>query len=281
MIFLLLLFVVTNALCESNAPFVLDEIKVVIYAQHGTEIITQSDLERPVLGGSGPQSLDELIFECRVFLDALEHKILPDDEMVDRYLNNIQRENNLSDSDMAAIFSAAGFTVQQAREHLGRMQMINNMLDFEIRSNLIVPKQAVIDYWHANPVVQEAEYTVMHAMIPFDPCLTAARQLKNIKHMLRAAKDSALVWSVPFTVKLSEVADDKYFIAQLQTKQVGIIKTKHGFELYKMVAVVPECFVSLEDRYDEIMNILRKPVYDALMEQYKKRLFDTVSIIYF
>jgi hypothetical protein len=58
-------------------------------------------------------------------------------------------------------------------------------------------------------------------------------------------------------------------------------KIAEGFELFHLKQAKPERPVPLEARYREIANILRKPRYDFLMEDYKKNLFNASSIIYF
>ncbi|HSW74003.1 MAG TPA: hypothetical protein VLG71_02510, partial [Candidatus Limnocylindria bacterium] len=59
------------------------------------------------------------------------------------------------------------------------------------------------------------------------------------------------------------------------------VETTEGFEVFRMKEVKTEKMASLSDRYREIANILRKPLYERLMSDYKKKLFDASSIIYF
>src|ERR1700733_10802261 len=106
----------------------IDQIEVVVFGQEDVEIITKSDVDRPSLGG-GFRTKDEIVFEREVLLDAKKHKIPQDDEAVEAYLAQIQREHNLSEKELEQIFTASGYTVAEGRQQLQMMQTVNTMLD--------------------------------------------------------------------------------------------------------------------------------------------------------
>ena len=68
---------------EPKNLITLDSIVATVMNDEGTEIITLSDTKRPSLSGA-PRTVDDMIFELLVFLDALKHKITPDDDAVDK-----------------------------------------------------------------------------------------------------------------------------------------------------------------------------------------------------
>src|SRR5204863_9827732 len=105
-LFLVLMIVGT---AQAEELFLLDKIEVVISGKEEREIITRSDSERPSLSGEF-RALDDLVFERAVLLDAKQHKISSDDEAVDAYIAQVQRENNLSQKDLETIFTSAGYT---------------------------------------------------------------------------------------------------------------------------------------------------------------------------
>src|SRR5579862_1030758 len=99
-----------------TSNFVLiDQIEVVVYGQEDVEIITKSDIDRPSLGG-GFRTKDEIVFEREVLLDAKKHHIPQDEEAVDAYLAQIQREHNLSQAELEDIFTNSGYTLEEGRE---------------------------------------------------------------------------------------------------------------------------------------------------------------------
>ncbi len=54
-----------------------------------------------------------------------------------------------------------------------------------------------------------------------------------------------------------------------------------GFEMFKLVEKTPETVKSLDDSYRDIVDILRRPKYEELMEKYKTALMKNASVVYF
>ncbi|MDE2589417.1 MAG: hypothetical protein KGL95_07105, partial [Patescibacteria group bacterium] len=240
-------------------------------------------LERPSLGsGLHYPSKDELVFEKLVLLDAKKHKIPQDDEAVDAYLVQIQREHNLTAEDLENIFTASGYTIEEGRQQLQRMQTINTMLDIKIRSNLIVPRREVEEYYKNNPTVVEATYTLERAFVPQSKKMNADKQYQLLSKYATTGKGvSGIAWSDPFTINHSDIAASKQFI---YTMQVGSISQPQqingGFELFRLVEKTAETVRSLEDSYREIVDILRRPKYEELMEKYRQHLAKNSSVVY-
>src|SRR3989304_1325054 len=127
--FPLYLLSVTVFLSASDR-ILLDSIKVVIYGVEGTEIITKSDVDRLSLEGK-PRTLDDIILERLMYLDAKKFKMQPDEAAIEKHLGAIQRENNLSSNDLKQIFRSAGYSFEEGREQLGMMSAVNSIVDFK------------------------------------------------------------------------------------------------------------------------------------------------------
>lgn len=273
----------------SNA-FLIDGIGAVMFGQAGTEIVTLSDVHRPSLTGV-QQSQEDIIFERLVYLDAQKFKISPDEEAVDKYLQEIQKQNNLTLEELKQIFRQAGYSYEEGREQFKRLQTVKSLLDYKIHSNLIVPRQEIEAYYKNNPVTQEAEYTLEYAMIPFkgdkqdqreDLTEFVTKQAASKKAKKDEAQELGLVWNEPFTMKKSEIADDKEFIFDMKVGAISMPREgTGGFELYRLVDKKDERVATLEERYQEIVRTLTEPKYEKLMSDYKKQLFDSVAIVYF
>lgn len=259
----------------------IDQIEVVVYGQD-VEIITKSDIDRPALGG-GFRDKEEIIFEREVLLDAKKHHLPQDEEAIDAYLAQIQREHNLSPDELEQIFTASGYTIQEGREQLQMMQTINTMLDIKIRSNLIVPRRDVEEYYKNNPMVIEATYTLQRAFVPQSEKISSEKQYKALSVYAKTGKNAATItWSDPFTLEHSEIAESKQFIYTMEPGQISLPHlVNDGFELFKLVAKTPETVKSLEDSYREIVDILRRPKYEELMEKYREHLSQISSVVYF
>ena len=52
------------------------------------------------------------------------------------------------------------------------------------------------------------------------------------------------------------------------------------FELLRLIEKAPEHNKTLDERYRDIVDILRRPKYEELMQKYRDQLMKQVSIIY-
>ena len=259
----------------------LDSVQAIVYGVEGTEIITKSDVDRPSLEGK-PRSLDDLILERLMYLDAKKFKMQLDEEAIDKHLSSIQRENNLSFNDLKEIFRSAGYTYEEGREQLGMMSAVNSIVDFKIRSRLIVPEKDVIAYYNDHPQKLEALYQLQRGVVPFSSTKTKSALKSDVSSYLQTGVGFINIqWSAPFWIDASEIAEDKQFIFSLVPGQVSQPQeVGDGFELFKLVEKKEERLVTIEERYREIAEILRRPRLEQLLEEYKKNLFETASILY-
>jgi parvulin-like peptidyl-prolyl isomerase len=258
-----------------------DSIKAVIFTLDGNEIITYSDLMRTSLQGER-RSLDDIIFETLVYLDAKKHKVDPDEDAVDRYLAKIMQENGLNLMQMEEIFRQGGRTLKEGREELRKLQAVGAMINFKIQSNLIVPRQDVEAYYATHPEIKPARYHLQYALIPFYPVMTKAEQQKDLIKKIRTEGIDFLNLSQPFWVTHGEIAQEKEFIYKLNPGKISPpYVTPDGFEFYYVVEKEEERVVPLEERYRDIVNILIQPQYTILLNEYRAKLFDNASFIYF
>jgi hypothetical protein len=259
----------------------LDQIEVIIYGQEDVEIITKSDIDRPSLSG-GPHTKEDIIFEKEVFLDAKKHHLPQDDEAIDAYLAQMQREHGLSEKDLEDIFLASGYTIEEGRQQLQVLQTINTMLDVKIRSNLIVPRKDVEEYYNNHPVMIEATYTLQRAFIAQSKKVSSDVQHEILVKYAKTGKGvSGVEWGEPFTINHSDIAESKQFIYAMNKGDISSPqKISGGFELFKLVDKVPEHAQSLEESYREIVDILRRPKYEELMESYRQTLAKNAAVVY-
>ncbi len=267
---------------DTSNFILVDQIEAVVYGQEDVEIITKSDIDRPSLGG-GFRTKEEIVFEREVLLDAKKHHIPQDEEAIDAYLVQMQREHNLSEKELEDIFTASGYTIQEGREQLQMLQTVNTMLDIKIRSNLIVPRRAVEEYYKDHATIIEATYTLQRAFVPQSKKLSSNAQRNVLVKYAQTGKGVAgIVWGEPFVINHSDVAESKHFIYSMDLGQISSPEEVNGgFEMFKLVEKTPETVKSLEDSYREIVDILRRPKYEELMEKYREALLKSASVVYF
>ncbi len=276
-----LLSLVVVSTNKSADLYLLDTIQAVVRLEKDAEIITKSDVDRPNLGGE-VRPLQDIIFERSIFLDAKKRQIPKDEDAIETYLRSVQRDNNLTDDELKGIFTAEGYTYEEGRAQLQMMQMINTMMDFMIRSNLVVPRKDVIAYYNAHPQVIEPSYTLQRVVIPFSKTKTKVQQKRKLMRALKAKEKQNMHWSELFTINQSDIAEDKKFIIAMKPGNISVpIEVPTGFELFRLKEKTEERLVSLDERYRDIVDILRRPKYEELLQDYKDKLLDSVSITYF
>ncbi|OQA32807.1 MAG: hypothetical protein BWY54_01021 [Candidatus Dependentiae bacterium ADurb.Bin331] len=80
----------------------------------------------------------------------------------------------------------------------------------------------------------------------------------------------------------NELAEHLKFIMTLQPPTISQPQeTDGGFELYRIVINKPRAVISLKKRYKQIVAQLRQEKAGKIIEQYKKKLFDSASVVYF
>ena len=161
-----------------DSAFVIDTIQAVVFAR--------SDVMRPSLAGV-TQSLDDIIFERLVFLDAQKYKIVPDEDAVDKYLAMVQKENNLTLDQLKDIFASAGYTYEEGRQQFRVMQTVNSMLGLKIHSQVLVPRAQVEEYYNTHPEIIEAEYHLQYGFMPYALKKRAAQE-KALQVMVKTGK---------------------------------------------------------------------------------------------
>jgi len=263
-----------------SSAFLIDSIQAVVYGPKEPEIVTYSDVMRPSLSGQ-QRGLDELVFERLVFADAQKFQIMTDDDAVDKYLAMIQKQNNLTLDELKNVFASAGYSYEEGRQQFRLLQTVNSMLDFKIRTQVVVPRAMVEQYHIDNPEITEAKVKVQRGFIPYVED-KLEQQKKALDYMAKTGKEvKNIQWDSPFNLEESEVASDKAFLFELsegdisQAQDMGI-----GFEVFRALEVWPRKEASLDERYKDIADTLRKPIYDELLDNYKKSLMESSSVLY-
>lgn len=277
-IFLMLLsFLIIDA-----KRYKVDGIKVKICGENETILITDSELLRPSLDGQ-PKTLDSMVFENLVYLDAQRLGIVPTDEDNDRRWQEVQKQNNLTLADMQRMVEQTGRTVAEAKAELGKMSAISQMFDFKVRSNLFVTQREVESYYHEHPEFRQAEYYISRAIVPFSDLESKLQMKQRLEEFVTTARGAVrFAWSEPFWIKHDYVAEDKRFIYDMKIGQISLpFELSNGFELFKLIDKKSQCLVPLQERYEEIATLLKKPKYEQLLDQYKKELYDKATVIYY
>ena len=271
----------------------LDSIEAVVYGPANARVITKWDIARPPLGGPAA-TLDEVVLEYLICDDAQKLKIAPSESDVDRILDTVRKQNNLTLDQLSELVKENGYTMEEIRERFKRMQVVNQMLDYRVRSNVIIPRREIVNYYEANPEIEEARLVIRRACIPFvqskpanQESLEAAQvsQAAQLTELTKKAVDNKAIkeqitWGEPFTVLEGDLACDKKFLLNLKVGCMhGPTKVAQGFELFEMIERRDKRTRTLDERYSEITEKLKEPTFKRLFDEYKTKLTSEASVL--
>jgi hypothetical protein len=213
-----------------------------------------------------------------VYLDALKHKIIIDDDAVDKYLQMIQRQNNLTLPQLEESFIQAGFTPAEGRQQLRVMQTVNTMMGLKVRDNLVVSRKDVERYYNEYPEASAQEYVLEYAMVSDNGNPDQEAHLIAIAH--ENDPSAQLDWTKPFVISSADLVESKAYIKELKPGQISRpVAIEGGYEFYRLVEKKESRLLTLDERYHSIVEILRKPKMRELQQEYKDGLAREYTVV--
>ncbi|MCL5436580.1 MAG: hypothetical protein M1549_01725 [Candidatus Dependentiae bacterium] len=266
---LLALFCIFLSTAFLHAEEVLvNEIRAILYHKSGSVPLTNSDLR--ALDGH-VVTLREAVLRQLMMVHGQQFAQVSDDD-VEKMIAELQKANGLSRDGMMHAFEAAGFTKEEGMLELKRQQIVSQVLEVRVRSDkrLIIQKYDVEEYNREHPAFAESIYTLQQVCAPAE----------GSEHREFTADElKGFAWEAPFDVKESELADDKHFIIDAAIDSiVGRDRVAEGLELTRLVKKVPGRLLTLEERYDEIMDTLRRQRFFTVLREFQASLLKDASI---
>ncbi len=242
-------------------------------------VLTQLDVERPSIDGRR-RTVDELVMDHLMYCEATYfYRMIVPEDAVDKYINSIKEQHHLSDDQLRAMFKEVGYTYDEGRQQLAMGQAIDSLLNFKIRSRLVVLEKDVRAYYDAHPAYEEASYRIKKGFIPEG--VFTEEELKTITDAMM--KNPAIQWSTSYWLLEDEITDErKEMLRGMEQGSYSHVEpTTGGYEIIRMLTVKPRALKTFEDRYREISSVLQEPQYYRLLDELKKELLDKYEVVYF
>ena len=262
-----------------DSAYIIDRVEAVIFGSEVTDLVTLSNIQR--IGFDGQyHNKDDVIASRLMFHDAMRYRITMDEAAVEEYMKKVAKNTGSSLNDIKAMFSEAGYTYEEGRREFAIMFANNQMVDHKIRSRLIIPEQLVVEYYEANPIITQASYILERGFVPTVPQNQEEIQ-KKVDTFIKTGKGLDVSWYQLPEVSQEDIAEDKQFIVSLKKGEISKpIQIRGGFEIFRLKEKKPAHVVPLDDRYREIVEILRRPKFEEMLADYKKELLGASSILY-
>jgi hypothetical protein len=278
---------------ERRPQQLVNQIAVLIYtnvpSQSGSDskefekapdvVLTQLDVERRSIDGR-KRTVEELVMDQLMYCEAIYfYRMVVPEDAVDKYINSIKEQHHLSDDQLRMMFKEVGYTYEEGRHQLAMGQAIDSLLNFKIRSRLVVLEKDVRDYYDAHPAYEEASYKIKKGFIPEG--IFTEEELKNCTDEMM--KNPAIQWSTSYWLLEDEITDErKEMLRGMAQGSYSPVETATGgYEIIRLLNVKPRALKSFEDRYREISSILQEPHYYQLLDELKKELLEKYEVVYF
>jgi hypothetical protein len=261
--------------------YILNEVLAVVHGPQQPALILTLDLRS--LDGV-PRTLRDVILEQLMIFDAQKLNMNITEEDIDKYLSQLQKTQGYTLQQLEEFFKTLGFTMSEVREQLKRRELIDRIIDYRVRSHkrLKIELKDVEAEWDERGPREEATFTLVEAHVATD------MPLKNFEQALKENNlKQPLMWSSPFTLKESDIAQDKRFIISKSVGEVVLIEpTPDGFDVTKLIAKTPERKVPLctgdkeRDKriYSQIENALKQKRFEEVLREYERNLLANARI---
>jgi parvulin-like peptidyl-prolyl isomerase len=262
---------------------IVDEIRTVVYNEDGARIILSSDI-KPDLDGR-PRSLYDVVCEEVLVCEADRMHIKVTQEDVERYLGELQKNNNMTRSAMERAMDEMGYTYAQGMEKLRRRQMGEQLVDHRVRSDarFVIPDEDIKKFDDENPTYEQAVYTLADTLVAEDG--------SDVMHKnFSPAELNALSWEEPFEVKERDLAENMQYVADAKVGDIVLrepAESKSHVEIIRLVAKKPRRRVALDEVIepiskktlsDKIADVIRMKRFEELLKEYYNELLDKATM---
>lgn len=259
---------------------VIDKIEAVIYHPDGAKIITTSDI-KPGLDGT-LRTLEQVVLENMMVIDGNQVKHLEvTDKEVDKYISQLQTQNSLSRDDVVELFRQAGYTFKEGYEQLRRQALIDRVINYRVRDQIIISEQELQDYYKNNPSYANGSYQISQTIIPYGEGLRALRKIK-IQQAIDSGEISKLVtWPDPITLTDDEISPEKAYIKDLTPGSIVLFnEAPDGFVIIKIVSKSDRALVPFEEAQPKIRRAILNERFENALAAYKDKLFKNIKVKY-
>ncbi|MCL5875308.1 MAG: hypothetical protein M1114_02445 [Candidatus Dependentiae bacterium] len=269
-----LLTLATGSLVAADV-IVIDRIEAVVLGPESSDVITLSDTKRPGIDGR-IRTLDARIDERKMYQNAVSSKLVSSDE-VEKALNLLMKDNNLSIEARDQVFREAGYDPEEGRKEFEVMTGVNNLMGMKVSGKVIVPHKEIVEQYNKNPEMLEESYYLQRAEFPIAQAASASdlrQQLKDHKIKPR--------WSQSYWIDRSEMDEKKAYIFDMPKGQLYIDKNKDSYELIRLVDKKERRPKPLDDKtYAEIRGQLQQDKWTKQLELLRAELDEESAVVRF
>jgi peptidyl-prolyl cis-trans isomerase SurA len=217
----------------------------------------------PAAPAPSPQDPDEvlkqLIQDQMLKEEAHNYADRVTDDEIDRYIQNLEQTNHITDEQLHAQLKADGVSEAEFRNRMREQVEAMTMIDKEVRQKVVVPESEIEHYYKDNPeefTITDEKYQLAQILIAV-PRNASPQQVMALRDKAEAVRKQAAKGADFGTLALHYSDDDSktkggelgefspsnlndQVLAGIKNVKVGdvsnIIRTKYGFHIIKVEA---------------------------------------------
>lgn len=254
-----------------------DCIVILIYCQDGdTIVLTKKDLERVSINGV-QQTRDEIIdAHMMAHYARYRYKMEVPEEIIEKYIQAIMDQHGITRDQIKQMFQQVGYSFQEGRDQLKMMYLIDNLLNYKIKSRIIIPEEKIVEYHKEHPVSTDTVYEIQTGFIPSDQI--TEEEIEGWKKEKKHFKN--IEWSDAYTLTDDEISEDRSFIKKLSKHEISDLeRISGGYEVLRLVSKEEGHQLSLDERRKEIIEILRAPLYEKHLSEFKQEMAKEFEVV--
>lgn len=265
-----------------------EEMKPVLAKIKGRQL---SDTEKKQIEKLKKQTLESMVNDALLAQEIAKYGINISDESIDREIESVKKQQNMSDEDFAEKIKEDGLTVEEFRKKLVKIFQKQELLGYMVHSKVLVTDSEIQKDYEDRREEYVLEKMVELAIILLPPDIAAVEVKKRIedgeytfaeaveKYSIGPGKDQG--GSIG-EVTWSDLAEDwKESIVGVENGGVGQPLTVQDKEaLLSPVKVVEDRLVPLEEVKENIFNRLMQEKRETSFTEYFEKLKESAVITY-
>lgn len=254
-----------------------NKISAVIYTESEPIVLTQSEFDRLSINGVKQKKKDVILSRLMDHEAQNVYKIPVSDDAVKKYIISLQDHHQIDDERLKEMFKSAGYSYEEGVDELRRMLVIDSLLNFKIKSRLVVPEDEVRAEYNKKPQIEPAAFRIKKGFLASHVLSDDER-----KELVLTGKNSELVdWLNPFWLEEDDLAESLQVLKTMQEGDIAQpISIPEGYEIIKLIKKKARHKRSFEQAYKDIAEQLRMPLFEKLLKEYHDELLKKYEIVY-
>lgn len=256
---------------EIPGDIVVNRIEVEIDGPAGVAVVTTLDVERQQMLGA-PQILDDVVFKHVKAQKAEKTGAIVTNDDILKYLRGATGDKNFSEEKMLEMGKPWSYTLDEIYNELRTMYMSNMYADPAVRKALDreVTLADIKAYCDEHPLVEKATVVIQLATLQFP--------LDQAKKIYDANKNS-FAWGEKIPLDVADIAEDKMFLLSIPVDSVYFLQDGLQTRVYKVVERREEQVVPVEQRVEEVKQLLKEERFQQALRASKDSLLADAYII--